>query len=195
MSSSLKIPAPATVVLGYRQLGANANSTLVFGTYLNNSQSGNTYAFILEFSSTTTLRLVSSYAGGVLVTSGFFVPTVGVDYVFVITFGISTWNFSAYPVNGGAPSFSNGTWSSNVNPVYSATAQIGFGSAASFSRVCNYNIYFGGLYNRALSQTEAQTFAANPWQIFKSPGGFLSSPRLANPYVDRSIHFSMGMQM
>ena len=169
LPTDLKIQPPATLVFGYRKTGTPSAQGNVFGTWLNTNGAAQFVGFSTQYNAGGTALLASSSNATTYATPATVVltPTTGVDYVIVVVYNATTFTSYAFPVNGGAPTINASvSWGITIAPVYTSTAQLACGAVPGYTRNAACNVWFGGIYNRALSATEAFAWARNPWQVF-----------------------------
>ena len=183
---------PYSVVCGFRWTGSTPGSYAgIFGLVANNGYGAGSGAIDIGWYG----ALSHLYALGVESTIALAAKT---DYVVVMTVtpgSGTTQNASVY-VNGvlaitaAAVSVSNSSWNS-TSCVFAG------GIPGSGSRASATQFSWGGVYNRALSASEAAEWSFNPWQIFAPshtivdlgsiPAGFSVFP--ATAYSDNSSTF------
>ena len=160
MPAYLQFTPPVTLAMGFRVV-ATTNDANMFGLYATSSLSFASFSFnggILSFRS---VNGASSAIGNTA-----FTPTAGVDYIAVGSATATGW--TVYVYTGGALVFSqSGSWTTAAPTVSSPS--MGFGYVIGSTSPCNCAFFFGGVYNRALSSTEASTWGRNPWGIFTPP--------------------------
>jgi hypothetical protein len=171
LPATLKLQPPVTLVCGFRRIGIPTSSSLIFGTYPNNTGAAPYNAYSIYYSNTVNLAIGSSNSSNYPSSGNTFTPTTGIDYVLVAVFNPTTYTFYVYPLPSGVPSVYSGSWGVTIGPVYSSTALIGCGANAGAARNLNGNVWFAGMYSRALSAIEAAAWGRNPWQIFAPSQG------------------------
>ena len=179
LPKGLQLQAPVTLIAGIKQLGYAYQGQSPYLVIANsNSSSGptRTSAFSLAANGTYGLELTSGITASPynnFVTAGVSL-TNNVPYVVVAVFAVSAWTLYAFPQTGSSPPLVAGptAWTNSLTGVtYGTGANIGIGGAPYWGTYVNANVFFGAVYNRALSSAEAAAWGANPWQVFKPMAG------------------------
>lgn len=163
LPAAVQVGPVATLVTAFTVgSGGIGGSTELFGIYYDNSSSVHN-ALVLHTNSSGGV-FVSTNNGG---SSAAFTASANTTYIIVCVVTKTTWTFYVYPF-GGTPATYSGTWSNSTAPTYASTAGLGFGPVFGNATNPNCTFYFGAIYNRALSATEAAAWGQNPWQLMQA---------------------------
>jgi hypothetical protein len=180
LPSRLQIQAPATLIVGATQLGGANGGQCPYLSLSTISTSVPQYGAVFGLCANGTFgpQLLSGVGAGThfnnVTVNSSAIPANNVPYVLVAVFGVSSWTFYAFPQSGSSLPLITGptAWTYPLTGVtYLSTATLGFGGSPDWGSYVNANIYFGAIYNRALTAGEAAAWGRNPWQIFKPSAG------------------------
>lgn len=178
LSAQLKLQPPFTVALGFRRLGTPTSGAILGGLRINSAATPQYFGLTIDYANTTDLHMSSSNTTTFLQSASFLTPVLGTDYIVVASSTVTAWTAYVFPINpAGNMTTSTGAWGGvGLIPTYTTTSQIVMGADPAFSRNINANIWFMGLWSRALTQPDAVAIASNPWQMFRKRGWLFRSP-------------------
>ena len=160
---------PYSIVCAFSWTGtAHGSFANIFGLQSSNANNGSSQPCILQWDATN--NYVGAYFDGTATYLSSYTILANTVYVAVITVNglTSGGGSSSVRLYKGGALVASTTGAGLTNAITWGSASgvgvNGFGSVASQA-----NVYWGGVYNRILSTAEAQAWAINPWQIFRSP--------------------------
>jgi hypothetical protein len=191
----LQLQAPVTLVVGFQPKFAGISPTsgsYLLGLFLNNTGASQFLSFGIRYDSISDLGLISCASGGINVVAG--LPYIaGQDYVMAAVFNPGGYVIYVTPVGGTPLAPVTGNWvNSPLTSTYASSALLGMGAVSGNTGSPNSLIYFGALYNRALSQVEANLWGSNPWQIYRTRGWLMTHASSTAPEFRRTLYNRTG---
>jgi len=170
--ASVQANFPCSLVCAFRWTGTapDANSNILC-TQVNTTNSSSNAARLLWTSTAATIGIIWP-AGSV---TNIAAVTAGVDYVVVVSFGVTSQSAWVFGANGTLTTFAQTV--TLTQPSWQATSSISIGQqAGGTARNSQILFYWGGLLGRAITGlAEAAQWAASPWQIFRPNRGVMRS--------------------
>ena len=164
---------PLSLVVGFRWNGiTTGNFANLFGLCSSNAASTSSQPCIIQYSGgTQAIRAYLNSGSSIPLTSFSLRPNV--DYIVILTIipfaQAITKGYSIIYLYGGGH---NGpvAWGAGINnqTTWNNTSAVFCGTMPGATTVAsNVVYYFGAIYNRGLTNGEANAWGANPWQIFR----------------------------